>query len=111
MTRPKTRKRETCCTILCEWCGEQKEVTRTDVKTCSGKCRSRRARFFALCGFYPDSIPGNVSVQTAYQLLILELLAREKARRELVSINNRKAAELLYPAKNEATGRARIDER
>jgi hypothetical protein len=89
------KKRQPNQTITCEWCGERKEVCRADAKTCGPRCRSRLSRYTLQTGFPPIHPPGRITVQDALDLLILELFARERARRELVSINNARAAELM----------------
>lgn len=92
-------KRETTDTIICAWCGEYKEVTRSDVKTCGPSCRSRLHRFTMMAGFPPDEIAGDRTPQQMFDLLVGELLIREKRRREVVAAENRRAAELLYGKK------------
>jgi len=67
-------------TILCEWCGEHKEVVHPEAKTCSPKCRTRLSRFRAETGFPPQSPPGRLTVRAALDLLILELFERERKR-------------------------------
>lgn len=69
-------------TAVCVWCAEPFEVCHQDARTCSQRCRSRLARFRKLVGFEPDEPPGNVTTQTAYQLLVKELLRLEKIRRD-----------------------------
>jgi hypothetical protein len=93
------KQRECTTTIICQWCGESKEVTRGDAKTCSPACRSRLHRYTMMAGFPPNEVPGNRTAQQMFDLLIFELLLREKHRRELEAENNRRAAELLYGKK------------
>ncbi len=96
-TKKKTAKRrETNVTIICEWCGEHKDVSRGDTKTCSPKCRTSLHRFVQMAGFPPDELPGERTPQQMFDLLVGMLLIREKARRDLERENNRRAAELLY---------------
>lgn len=76
------RKRELKYTILCDWCGERKESSREDRKTCSGRCRQRLAAFVNTCGYAPDSAPGPVTAQHAIDLEILWLFKNESLRRQ-----------------------------
>ena len=69
-------------TITCAWCGEAKEVTRADARTCSPTCRQRLSRLTLITGFPPDEPPGKRTVQHVYLELVQLLLAREKSRRE-----------------------------
>lgn len=92
-------KRETNTTIICVWCGEHKEVTRGDAKTCSPGCRSRLHRYTMMTGFPPNEVAGKRTAQEMFDLLVGELLIREKYRRELEAANNNRAAELLYGKK------------
>lgn len=92
-------KRAANTTIICVWCGEHKEVSRGDVKTCSPTCRSRLHRYTMMAGFPPNEVAGKRTPQQMFDLLVGELLIREKYRRELEAANNKRAAELLCPTK------------
>jgi len=89
------KRRETKFTILCLWCGERRECTRDDAKTCGARCRLRLSRFLNLVGFLPDGPVGEKTVDQAYKELVAELLARERARRECRAALDAKAAALL----------------
>lgn len=88
--------REPNQTFCCAWCAERFECSRSDAKTCGPRCRSRLATYTREAGFPPDEPPGQLTAQQALDLLIFELLQREKKRRELVTLENRLAAEKLF---------------
>ena len=92
-------RRGTNTTIICVWCGEHKEVTRSDVKTCGPSCRSRLYRYTQMTGFPPDEVAGTRTPQEMFDILVVGLLIREKYRREMEAANNKRAAELLYGKK------------
>ena len=87
--RPKG-KRPTTTTILCEWCGDHRECTRGDVKTCGTRCRARLSFYIRSIGYPPDGIPGPITAQTAVDLEIFRLLLQEKRRRACLA-SERKA--------------------
>lgn len=69
-------------TIICDWCGDQKEVSRSDAKTCSGKCRQRMAFFIRCCGYAPDGPPGPKTAQDAVDVEIIRLFRQEARQRQ-----------------------------
>ena len=80
-TRRPTGKRTPSQTILCDWCGERKETSRSDTKTCSGKCRQRLAFFVNWCGYPPDHIQGPITAKDAIDRELGRLLEQERRRR------------------------------
>lgn len=45
-------------TIVCVMCGDRRECSREDVKTCGVACRRALARYVARWGHAPDEPPG-----------------------------------------------------
>lgn len=90
--RGEYEKRHTC---LCVWCDERFESAHDDAQTCSGRCRSRLARYRLATGLTPQYPPGNVTTKVAFERLIEELLAGERERRAMVEAENKAAAELM----------------
>jgi len=90
-------KRELKHTILCDWCGQHKETSREDTKTCSGTCRQRLAFYTRSLGYAPDGIPGPVTAQQAIDLEVFRLITNEQRRRAAAAAE-RKA----YLARKEA---------
>lgn len=68
--------------MLCEWCGDHGQTTRSDTKTCGGKCRQRLANFVKVAGYAPDKPPGKMTTGEAIDLEIERLFRAERARRE-----------------------------
>lgn len=87
--RGKPGARELRHTILCDWCGERKETSRPDTKTCSPRCRQRLSTYTRSCGYPPDCAPGLVTAQEAIDIEILRLLVGERRRREEVKAERR----------------------
>lgn len=70
-------------TILCEWCGQTKQSSREDTKTCGESCRLRMSRFRSRFGYEPDEPPGNITARTAFDLEIFRLIKQEQRRRKM----------------------------
>jgi hypothetical protein len=81
MNRRKGKRRANTL-ILCEWCGETRECTRADTKTCGDRCRARLSFYIARLGYPPDGLPGKVTAQTAIDREVRRLVLAEKRRRE-----------------------------
>lgn len=79
--RPKG-KRSRNTTIRCEWCGEHRECTREDTKTCGDRCRARLSFYVRSLGYPPDELPGRMTGQQAVDLEIFRLITNERRRRE-----------------------------
>lgn len=82
MSNWQSRPRSKMYHVLCEWCGVKTNTSRTDRLTCSGKCRQRLAKYVLELGWYPDKPPGEITAQNAIDLVLLELVIRERKRRE-----------------------------
>lgn len=67
---------------MCDWCAEQFTTTRSDTKTCGGRCRQRMAWFIRHAGYAPDTPPGPKTASDALELEVMRLLRAEKLRRE-----------------------------
>jgi hypothetical protein len=74
-------KHELRYTVLCDWCGEHKETSREDTKTCGGRCRQRLAAFVNWCGYPPDHIQGPITAKDAIDRELGRLLEQERRRR------------------------------
>lgn len=74
--------REKYTTILCEWCGEHRECSRADTKTCGPRCRARMSFYVRELGYRPDEIPGPITGQQAVDLEIFRLVTNEQRRRK-----------------------------
>jgi len=72
-------------TIRCDWCASIKETSRSDTKTCSGRCRQRLAFFIKTCGYAPETAPGEKTAQDAIDLEIVRLFREESRRRKKAS--------------------------
>jgi hypothetical protein len=70
-----------CHTIMCDWCGERREVSRTDAKTCGPKCRMRMSNYVRRMGYRPDGIVGPFTTQDAIAKEIDRLILQEQRRR------------------------------
>jgi len=64
------------------WCEKVFACNQSRTATCSNKCRLRLHRFRAETGFDPEKPPGDITTQAALDLLIVELIVRERKRRE-----------------------------
>lgn len=64
----------------CVWCGSQFKAARYGALTDSNKCRLRLHRFRSETGFDPEKPPGDITTQAALDLLIMRLIANERAR-------------------------------
>lgn len=69
-------------TIVCDWCGERKETSREDTKTCGDVCRKRMSFYRATLGYDPDQPPGPFTGQAAVDLEVFRLITNERRRRE-----------------------------
>lgn len=99
--RPKG-KRTPSTTILCEWCGEHRECTRGDTKTCGDRCRARLSFYVGRLGYPPDELPGKVTAQTAVDREIRRLIIQEKRRRAAAAAET--AAYLASPIGRQLSG-------
>jgi len=81
MGRTAGQKHRLAYTILCEWCGERKESSREDMKTCGEACRLRLSRFRARFGYEPDEPPGRTTARFAIDLEVHRLIVQEQRRR------------------------------
>lgn len=81
--------REFTVTILCEWCGEHRETSRQDTKTCGDRCRARLKFFTDYLGYPPDSIQGPVTGQQAVDFELHRLITQEQDRRKVVEAERR----------------------
>lgn len=70
--------------MICDWCGEHGQTTRSDTKTCSGRCRQRLAWFIQRTGYAPDVPPGPKTAGDAFDLEVERLIRAEKARRQQI---------------------------
>lgn len=85
MEKVKTKhKRTKWAKNRCVWCDKEFKCCQYRTKTCSNKCRLRLHRFRSEAGFDPEKPPGDITTQTALDLLIMELLFREKIRRKAI---------------------------
>jgi len=86
---PKTKrprgKRSRNVTILCEWCGEQRETSRQDTRTCGDRCRARMKFYVDYLGYAPDSIVGPLTGQQGVDLELHRLITQEQRRRAAAS--------------------------
>lgn len=72
-------------TILCDWCGERRECSREDVRTCGDRCRKRLANYTKRLGYKPDAIVGPYTVQDAIDKEVERLIRQERERRRAVA--------------------------
>ena len=75
-------KREANITILCEWCGETREVSRGDARTCGDRCRARISFYVRTLGYRPDGIVGPLTAREAIDLEVHRLIMQEQRRRK-----------------------------
>ena len=92
MAKRTGRKHALSHTILCEWCGEHKETSREDTKTCCDSCRGRLARWMRTFDYAPPELPGHVTFGVAERREVLRLI-REEARRRRAALAAIRAGE------------------
>lgn len=91
--REPSESREPKHTCFCVWCGERFEAVKNDAQSCSNQCRSRLRRYRKATGMDPLSPPGKLSATAAVAVLVAELLAAERRRREYQRCIDDQAAE------------------
>lgn len=64
----------------CAWCGSYFRCHQGRTATCGNRCRLRLHRFRTETGFDPVRPPGDITTRAALDLLILELIRRERDR-------------------------------
>lgn len=70
-----------CYTVLCDWCGDRKEVSRSDTATCGDVCRKRMSVFVRFFGYKPDAIVGPFTAKDAIDKEVKRLITLEQRRR------------------------------
>lgn len=85
--------------IVCSWCGRGHRQARPGGLTCSPKCKLRMFRFKSFTGFDPEHPPGDLTTHQAIDVLIQELVRRERVRIEAESEKIKRAALVTRRAK------------